>query len=270
MPTQRPASVANRRDGSRRPSGRGGRATGAGRSPSPAPGQVAPSRRRAFWIAALVALVALNIVLATLVLSGGGDDDDPLASRVAELEAEEEARNAEVVTELTQQATAAHHALLSLMEGMHGVLPAEGAPSATPATATDIAGWRAAVDEATATFGEPPSASTEVNVTRNGLVLAVDLLRSAVTAYESAVATPAGDQQDTLLTLASDLRTQAVGAWAVAATQLDVLNIDAGNGHVHINLPIRPGEETDPHSLDVPSTTEGDVAEGGAHGSHHQ
>ncbi|TDD97274.1 hypothetical protein [Jiangella asiatica] len=204
----------------------------------------------------MAALVALNIVLATLILSGG--DDDPLAERVAELEAEEEARNAEVITQLTEQATAAHDALLPVMEGLHGVLPAEGPPSGSVAPAADVAGWRSAVDDATATFGEPPSGSTEVNTARNGLVLAVDLLGSAVTAYESAAATPSGAQQDTLLTLASDLRTQAVGAWSVAATQLDVLNIDAGNGHVHINLPIRPGEEVDPHSLEVPGSSEED------------
>ncbi|MBB5791905.1 hypothetical protein [Jiangella mangrovi] len=236
--------MANRRDESRRPSARGGRGTGAGRSSSPAPGQQNPPRRRGFWIAVAVILAAVNIVLATLILSGG-DDGDPVAGRVADLEAQEEARQVELVAELTQQTTAAHSGLLPVIEGLHTVVPSGGqavvSPAATPAS------WHSAVGAAIGTFGDPPSGSTEFNTARNGLLLAIDLLGSATTAYESAVAAPAGPQQDELLELAGRLRDQAVAAWSVAATQLDVLNIDAGYGHAHITLPARPGEEVDPH-----------------------
>ncbi|TDC53430.1 hypothetical protein E1212_05850 [Jiangella ureilytica] len=238
--------MANRRDESRRPSARGGRGTGAGRSSSPAPGQQHPPRRRGFWIAVAAVLAAVNIVLATLVLTGGDDSGgDPVAERVAELEAQEEDRHVELVAELTQQTTAAHSGLLPVIEGLHAVVPS-GGTAAVSASATPAA-WHSAVGAAIGTFGEPPSGSTEFNTARNGLLLAIDLLGSAATAYEAAVAAPAGPQQEELLELAGRLRDQAVAAWSVAATQLDVLNIDAGYGHVHITLPSRPGEEVDPH-----------------------
>ncbi len=245
MQAQRPANVANRRDESRRPSARGGRGTGAGRSSSPAPGQQTPPRRRGFWIAVAAVLAAANIVLATLVLTGGDDDSDPVADRVAELEAQEADRQLELVGQLTEQTTAAHAGLLSVIEGLHTVVPT-GEP-AVVSPSVDPAAWHTAVGAAIGTYGDAPSGSTEFNTARNGLLLAIDLLGSAATAYESAVAAPAGPQQEELLELAGRLRDQAVAAWSVAATQLDVLNIDAGNGHVHITLPSRPGEEVDPH-----------------------
>jgi hypothetical protein len=43
-----------------------------------------------------------------------------------------------------------------------------------------------------------------------------------------------------LLTVASRQRLLAVTAWSVAATQLDQLNIDAGNGHRHACLTDSP------------------------------
>ncbi|WP_116950316.1 hypothetical protein [Jiangella endophytica] len=192
-----------------------------------------------------VVLAAVNIVLATLVLSGGRDDDDPVADRVAELEAQEEVRQVELVGQLTEQTTAAHAGLLNVIDGLHTVVPAGGQAVVSPAV--DPTAWHSAVGAAIGTFGDPPSGSTEFNTARNGLLLAIDLLGSAATAYESAVAAPAGPEQDRLLELAGRLRDQAVAAWSVAATQLDVLNIDVGNGHVHITLPSRPGEEVDPH-----------------------
>jgi hypothetical protein len=245
VPAQRPANVANRRDESRRPSLRGGRGTGAGRSSSPAPGQQDPPRRRGFWIAVAAVLAAVNIVLATLVLTGGRDDGDTLGNRVADLEAQEEARQLELVAELTQQTTAAHSGLLPVIEGLHVVVPSGGTAAVSPSV--NPAAWHTAVGAAIGTYGDPPSGSTEFNTARNGLLLAIDLLGSAATAYESAVLAPAGPQQEELLELAGRLRDQAVAAWSVAATQLDVLNIDAGYGHAHITLPARPGEELDPH-----------------------
>lgn len=224
---------------------RGGRGTGAGRSSSPAPGQQDPPRRRGFWIAVAAVLATVNIVLAALVLTSGRDSGDPVADRVAELEAQEERRNVELVGQLTDQATAAHAGLLPVIEGLHTVVPSGGSPVVSPSV--DPVSWHTAVGAAIGTFGDPPSGSTEFNTARNGLLLATDLLGSAATAYESAVVAPAGPQQDELLELAGRLRDQAVAAWSVAATQLDVLNIEAGNGHAHITLPSRPGEEVDPH-----------------------
>lgn len=225
----------------RRPGTRGGRGTGAGRSPAPAPERATSLRHRGVWIAALT-VVTLGLVVAAAVVFGGTGDD-----RAAELQAQEEAREAEQIVELNDVAIAVQAELLPVLDGLNAVLPVDPSAPARPGSSEDVASWRSAVDGAVATFGDPPSASTGVNLARNGLLLSVELLGSAVTAYESSLAA-AGAERTALENLAADLRMQAVDAWGVAATHLDVLNIDAGHGHVHIYLPARPGEEMEaPH-----------------------
>jgi hypothetical protein len=193
-------------------------------------------------------VVAAVLVLAAMIAGRGGGGDD-VAQRTAELEEQEAARHATQVTELTEVATTVHEQLLALMAELHEVLPVDGSPAAT-ADATALAVWRAVVDGARAEFGDPPSASTEVNTTRAGLVLAIDLLSSALLTYEAALDADGADRWR-LEGLATDLRRNAVDAWAVAATQLDLLNIDLHDRHVHLYLPIRPGEEVvDPHGHD--------------------
>jgi hypothetical protein len=190
-----------------------------------------------------VVVAAVLVVTAVIAGRGGGGD---VAQRTAELEEQEAARQATQVTELTEVATTVHGRLLALMAELHEVLPVNGSPAAT-VDATALAAWRAVVDGARAEFGDPPSASTEVNTTRAGLVLAIDLLSSALLTYEAALEADGADRQR-LEGLATDLRRNAVDAWAVAATQLDLLNIDLYDRHVHLYLPIRPGEAVvDPH-----------------------
>lgn len=224
------------------PAGRPG--AGAGRSPSPAPGRQGPFRRRGPWliIAGVVAALATAALIVTADRDGGGE----LAQRTAELEAQEADRNAAQVDDLTEVAVSVHGKLLPLMAELHEVMPVDGSPAAT-ADPTALQEWRAVVDGARAEFGDPPSGSTEVNTTRAGLVLAVDLLGSVLLAYESALAAEGADH-DRLAGLAADLRRNAVDTWAVAATQLDLLNIELYDRHVHLYLPLRPGEEVaDPH-----------------------
>jgi hypothetical protein len=194
-------------------------------------------------------IVAAVLVVTAAVAGRGGGGDSGVEQRTAELEAQEAARHATQVAELTEVATTVHGQLLSLMAELHEVLPVDGSPAAT-ADATALAAWRAVVDGTRAEFGDPPSASTEVNTVRGGLVLAVDLLGSALLAYESALVADGTDRQR-LEGLAIDLRRNAVDAWAVAATQLDLLNIDLDDRHVHLYLPVRPGEAVvDPHGHD--------------------
>jgi hypothetical protein len=235
---RRPDTLARQRGKSRRHTEHAGPGTGAGRSPSSAPERLGPLRHRGPWIV-LVALVVGAIVLVAAL--AGRDGGGELEQRTAELEEQEAAREAEQVGELTDIAVTVHGELLPVLAELHDVLPVEGPPG-EPATHADLDGWRVAVDGARTEFGDPPSASTEVNTARGGLVLAVDLLGSSLTAYESALADDAGERPR-LEGLAADLRRNAVDAWSVAATQLDLLNIDAGNGHVHLYLPVRPGED---------------------------
>jgi hypothetical protein len=54
-----------------------------------------------------------------------------------------------------------------------------------------------------------------------------------------------GTGAETLSDLAFTLRDRALDAWSTAATQLDVITIDATGGHLHASLPIAPqGDET--------------------------
>ncbi len=76
---------------------------------------------------------------------------------------------------------------------------------------------------------------TATNVARGGLRSAVEQAAVAVETVALAVAAPA-DRQPELLTLAARQAALAVTTWSVAATQLDQVNIDAGNGHQHVHL----------------------------------
>jgi hypothetical protein len=86
---------------------------------------------------------------------------------------------------------------------------------------------------------DTPSGSTATNIARNGLRNAVSELSVALDTFAAARALPAG-HQPRLLVMASRQRLLAVNNWSVAATQLDQLNIDAGNGHQHVYLTDSP------------------------------
>jgi hypothetical protein len=202
-------------------------------------------------VAAAAAIVTAAVTAAITVAIVTSPNDGPTAidERVAELEAQEAERNLERIDSLTQTTVAAHDELLPVMDQLHAILPLDGSP-AQPASRDDVAALQASVSSAFEMFGSPESASTEVNVARGGFVLAVELLAASLTAYEAALDAGfetggAGGSQ--LVEMAADLRMSAVDAWSVAATQLDVLNIDAENGHVHLYLPARPGEDTEVH-----------------------
>jgi hypothetical protein len=64
-------------------------------------------------------------------------------------------------------------------------------------------------------------------------------LDQAVAAYTQALKAPAASKAE-LLALSGKLRDIAI--WAVGATELDQLNIDAGDGHAHVFLPAAPGQ----------------------------
>lgn len=188
-----------------------------------------------------VVAVVTAVVVAVLVLTG--DDDasvGPDPERVAELEAERAERDAAQVAELTELARTIHAELVPVLEEMNETLPADGADTAA-VTGAQVASWRDATDSAVASFADPPSGSTGHNVARGGLRVAVELLASTVTAVELAREAD-DDGRAALESQAAELRKQAVRAWAVAATQLDMVNIEAGHGHVHLFLPANPDD----------------------------
>ncbi|MFC4563570.1 hypothetical protein ACFO4E_17015 [Nocardiopsis mangrovi] len=203
-----------------------------------------PGRGPGAWRAATAVLgclvVAGGVVAAIVLTREPPPGPDP--ERVAELEASEDAQNVTQIGELIDQTRTAHDDLVPVLEGLDTALPAEGAPPSDGPGGDEVADWRSTVDDVAAGFATSPSGDTGHNVARGGLRSAVELLASSVEVYQSAEAAD-GDQRDRLLELAADLRTQAVRAWSVAATQLDVVAVEAGHGHVHIFLPAQPGSE---------------------------
>jgi hypothetical protein len=74
-----------------------------------------------------------------------------------------------------------------------------------------------------------------------GLAAAARALDAAVDLYAAALTLPP-EARGTQLELAGRQRDIAVATWSTAATQLDVLNNNAGNGHAHVFLPAVPGQ----------------------------
>lgn len=200
---------------------------------------VSPRFRR--WrILAPVAVVGALIVAVALATSGSSGASDDLAARTAELERAELERDREQVTDLNAVVEQVLAELTPVLDSMDVALPVDGRDGPATVDETVVAAWRDTVTVASEAFADPPSGSTHVNVARSGFRLALDQLASAVVLVDTASRAPDEVRTD-LLDQAADLRTQAVVAWSIAATQLDVANIELGNGHVHHYLPAAPG-----------------------------
>jgi len=211
-------------------------------------------------------VLAVGAVVAAVVVLVPGRDDavTPDPARVAELEASADDRHADQVEGLIDGTRAAHDALLPVLASLDEVLPADGsAPAETFPDEEEVDGWLNAAEEVAADFDHADSGRTDYNVTHAGLGGSADLLGSALSAYGSASRAD-GDQREELLALSADLRDQAVAAWSVAATQLDVLSIDAGHGHIHLYLPAGP----DSGALQPDEAEDGEGADGGGAPEH--
>jgi hypothetical protein len=127
-----------------------------------------------------------------------------------------------------------------VLNGMAAAMPvAKGAAPGPPPTPDVLRGWRDVVSKEVTSHADSPSAGTAVNVARGGLRAAVQQLNSAVDMFDAAVAAPEPLRAQ-LVTLAGQQRTLALRTWSVAAVQLDVINIAAGYGHAHVQLPAGP------------------------------
>lgn len=204
-------------------------------------GTTAPSPKVSWWLTAGSVLVVGAVVAALVLVFTGEEHTTPDPDRVAELQASAQERDRARVDELVHHATAAHEVLVPVVESLDEAVPPDGAsPAGQAPDDAEIDSWLETVHEAAVHFEDAPSGETGHNVAYAGLSNAVDLLGSAVVAYSNARL--AEDTQRTeLLELAGDLRTQAVRGWSVAATQLDVVSVESGHGHVHLYLPAAPG-----------------------------
>jgi len=183
-------------------------------------------------IGGLLAVATVAGVLALVLLRPDG-----VEAEVARLRAEEIIRDREQITSLTEQARETVATVTPTLDAMASVLPAQdgqavGRRQADPATAD---GWVGQLTQAAAAYDDPPSGSTATNVARGALAAAADLLAESAAAYRSALEAPAPDRSARIARAAA-LRDLGVQTWSVGATQLDAINIEAGNGHQHVYL----------------------------------
>lgn len=202
------------------------------------------------------------IAVVALLLGAGGalgvtaivDRPDEAESAVAAAQEAQAQRDVETTRELTVIAREVAALLEPALVGLAGAIPSqEPATPAPVASAEEVDEWSSAVDEARAAFGDSRSAGTAVNVARNSLIAAVEQFQVTVSIYEAALAAE-GVQQQRLIEIAGAQRKSAVYTWSIAATQLDLINVEADLGHAHVVLPGAPGS--------------GDFLDGAPEGSH--
>lgn len=196
------------------------------------------STRATWWLTGGSVLLSGAFVATSVALfQERGEHLAPDSAPVAELEASAAEDHVDQVAELIEHARAAREGLVPVLEFLDEIPPTDGSSGMEdlPALA-DIDERLRAVGEALTHLDHADPGETEFEVTHAGLRVSVEVLGSALNAYHAAVQTD-GDRSTELLELAIDLRDQAIRAWSVAATRLDVLSIEAGHGHVHLYLP---------------------------------
>lgn len=215
-----------------------------------------PARRDTRTRTAVIAGAALLLGAGgALGISAIADRPDDAESTITALQEAEAQRDAEVTEDLTAIARQVAEDLEPALVGLGTALPPEeGAPSGPLVPAAEVDAWTTSVDSALAAFGDSPSAGTAVNFARNSLIAAVEQFRAVVSTYAAALAAEDEAQQQRLVEIAREQRSTAVFTWSIAASQLDFVNVEAGLGHAHVELPGTPGS--------------GAGLDGGAEGNH--
>jgi len=204
---------------------RGGRGrAGGGRRSGGAPGADAFRRGVLTGAGAALAVAALVAVVVWAPLGGSAEE------RLREASAQ---RDREQVVALTTAAKATVADIAGVVEEM----------AEPPADAAQAGAWSAALTAAAAVYDDPPSGETATNVARGSLAAALDLLVEAAATAEVAAGLD-GAERAAVAERAAAQRDLAVRVWSVGATQLDAVNVAAGNGHQHAFLPAGPGALT--------------------------
>ncbi|MEU4408002.1 hypothetical protein AB0F88_26090 [Streptosporangium sp. NPDC023963] len=197
---------------------------------------VRPSIRARHVIVAVVAAVAIAGPVGYLL---GSPDASQVA--IADMREAEKKRDVQQIGELTSTARVTAGELNGVLSKLAEVLPRDGEPGARSAEPAEVDGWRNVLRQAVERHAETPSGTTATNVARAGFRGAVDAMAVAVDTYAAGRGLPA-DLRQPFLELAARQRSAAVATWSVAATQLDQISVDAGNGHQHVYLTSAPGE----------------------------
>jgi hypothetical protein len=185
---------------------------------------------------ALLVAAAVGLFVGVQVASPSATDEG-----IASLRAEEAKRDAAQIVELTALARSTSEQVKPVVAGLRSGLPGTdtGAAATQPVTDEQLTQWKQIMAQQVERHKATPSGSTATNIARNGLRNAVSQLSLALDTFAAARALPAG-QRAPLLAVASRQRLLAVNDWSVSATQLDQINIDAGNGHQHVYLTDTP------------------------------
>ncbi|GIJ20590.1 hypothetical protein [Micromonospora lutea] len=195
---------------------------------------VAPPARQTRARAQMVAAAAAAVLVAALVgglVGHAVGRPDPIEESVAQIRQADAERDAQQIVELTEMA---HRTGEELAPIIRGIRDAEA--GRTPEQA-QLDQWQQTMRRLTAQFADPPSGMTATNVARGGLRSAVDQATVAVDTVALALAKPTTGRTE-LMSLATRQATLAVTTWSVAATQLDQINVDAGQGHQHVHLDV--------------------------------
>jgi len=190
------------------------------------------------YIAAVLAAILTAGSLGALIGYNSGRPD-ATQSAIAEMREAEARRDVQQITELTTLARASAGDLNKVLAGLAEALPHDKTSDAPPAPRERIDDWRRILRETAEKHAPAPSGATGTNVARGGLRSAANALVTAVDTYAAGLRLPEGSRKD-ILDLAARQRSTAVTMWSVAATQLDQLNVDAGNGHQHAYLTTSP------------------------------
>jgi hypothetical protein len=174
--------------------------------------EVTPSAWRRFGPTVLAFVVGAVLFGVGGYLVGSPAEE---ASMAADIRAADAVRDKQQIKDLTELTRTTGERFAPVLTG----LGAPGAPAAT------VAEWRTIVTTAATSFADPPSGTTATNVARGSIAAAVDQLTVAVDTY---AVSPE---------LALRQRDLAVTTWSIGSTQLDQINVDAGNGHQHVFLP---------------------------------
>ncbi|SCG47246.1 hypothetical protein [Micromonospora rifamycinica] len=177
-------------------------------------------------------MVAVGLVIAVLggAVGYAAGRPDEVESTVADIRRAEAERDSAQIVELTATARRLREEISPVLGALRADPPADRRPGPEQARR-----WRETLRRAVEVFADPPSGATATNVARGGLRSAVEQTSLAVESYLLAVTGPPG-QRAALTELAKRQADQAAAAWSVAATQLDQVNVDGGQGHQHVYL----------------------------------
>ncbi|MFG2062351.1 hypothetical protein ACGFIK_13115 [Micromonospora sp. NPDC048871] len=189
------------------------------------PARKASARTR--LLAGLAAAALVAGLLGGLIGYSVGRPGETEAS-IARLQKAEAERDVQQIIELTELAHRTGDELSPILTTIR-----QASEAGRPPEAAQVGQWQQTMRRLAEQFADPPSGTTATNVARGGLRSSVE---QAAIAVDSLALPAAANTAEERLRLAARQAAVAVTTWSVAATQLDQINIDAGQGHQHVHL----------------------------------